>query len=282
MIVIMGATGQVGGAVLAELSKTRRDLRAISRQPRESRDGVEWVVADALDRDALAATFAGAEAVFVLNAAPPDASDVHAAAAALSDSIAGALATAAVPFGVALSSQGAHLAEGTGIVKTLHRFEQALRTARATQFTFLRPAYFMQSWVPLAQAALATGEMPAFLDPPSKAIDTVSAQDVGRLAAHALLAREPGILNVTGPDRCSDEDAARLLAELAGRPIAVASVPAAQVAAAHEAAGLGPSFAAGIAGLYEAINRDGLPFERDARTARGSSTLRDVFSPLVA
>lgn len=97
MIVIMGASGRVGGAVLDAVRGAGRAVRAISRRPREREDGVEWVVADATDPDALAGAFEGATAVFVLNAAPIDAEDVFAEADRLSASVAQALTRATIP-----------------------------------------------------------------------------------------------------------------------------------------------------------------------------------------
>lgn len=282
MFVIMGASGQVGGAALDHLVSQGRRVRAISRRPQPARQNVEWVTADALDTSALAAAFKGAEAAFVLNAAPIDAADVYAEADKLSRSIASALTLAAVPHVVALSSQGAHLHSGTGIVRTLHRFEAELRKVPGTRFTFLRPAYFMETWLPLAQAAAATGEMPSFFTPASRRIDTVSGRDVGRIAAEQLLDPQPGIVNIAGPARFGDEDAAGILSELTKRPVALSPVPASAVAGAHEAVGLGASYAAGIAALYEALNRDGLPFEPQHRQVTGTATLREVLASAVS
>lgn len=270
MIVVMGASGRVGSAVLSALSASGRPVRAISRQPRESGDGIEWVTCDALDAQDLGRAFAGADAVFLLSPVRIDSADVHADASRISAAIAEALRIAGVPHAVALSSQGAHLATGTGVVGTLHEFEDRLRQA-PTPMTFLRPAYFMENWVPFAQIAAETGELPALIDPVDKAIDTISARDVGAIAAEYLLDPRPGIVNLVGPRRYGEADAAAILARLAAREISLVPVPAEQVAAMHEAAGLGRSFAAGTAALYRAINSDTIPFQ-DAGAARRAGT----------
>ena len=162
MFVVMGATGRVGGAVLQALVDAGEPVRALCRRPPESTvSGVEWVSVDALDQQALARAFQGASGALVMNPVAPDAGDVDEQAARLSGAVAGALRAARLPHAVALSSQGAHLPSGTGIVATLHGFETALRGAE-TEMTFLLPAYFLESWLPAAQIAAATGEMPAF------------------------------------------------------------------------------------------------------------------------
>jgi uncharacterized protein YbjT (DUF2867 family) len=262
MFVVMGASGRVGGAVLKALVDAGEPVRALCRRPPESTvSGVEWVSVEALDQQALARAFQGASGAFVMNPVAPDAGDVDEQAARLSGAVAGALRAARLPHAVALSSQGAHLPSGTGIVATLHGFETALRDAE-TEMTFLRPAYFMESWLPAAQIAATTGEMPAFLTPLDRAIDCVSAGDVGRAAAGYLLQPRPGVVNLTGPRRYSEADAAAILSRQSGARISIAPVPGAAIAGIHEEAGLGPSFSAGIAAMYAALNGAGIPFEK--------------------
>lgn len=279
MITVMGASGRVGGTVLRALAGSGRRLRAISRGQGPAMPGVEWVGADAFDADSLARAFEGSDAVFVMNPIAPDAADVYADAARLSASVSKALKRAGVPYAVALCSQGAHLPEGTGVVRTLYQFEQEL-LASDVPLTRLRPAYFMESWLPLAEIAAQTGELPALLDPVDKAVPTVSVRDVGRFAAEFLLDPQPGIANLTGPRAYSDRDAAAILTRLLGRAITPAPVPADQVAPLHEMAGLGASLAEGTAALYAAMNADRVPFGPADMQRTGQTGLEDVLSVL--
>jgi uncharacterized protein YbjT (DUF2867 family) len=91
-------------------------------------------------------------AVFVMNPIAAGAEDVTRRPRSFRRRSRQALRQASVRYAVALSSQGAHLAGGTGIVTTLHDFEMALRDT-PTQIAFLRPAMFMESWIPLAGIA---------------------------------------------------------------------------------------------------------------------------------
>lgn len=69
-LAVTGATGFVGGRVL---DLADRPIRALARRPQPERLGVEWVMGDLADRDALARLCDGAEAVIhiagVVNAA---------------------------------------------------------------------------------------------------------------------------------------------------------------------------------------------------------------------
>lgn len=279
MITIMGASGRVGGAVLDTLVQAGHLVRALSRNPPpETRPNVEWQAVEASDSAALASAFAGASAVFVMNPIAAGAEDVTTQAARLSAAVAAALRQAGTRYAVALSSQGAHLARGTGIVSTLHDFEVALRDT-PTQIAFLRPAMFMESWLPAAAIASATASMPAFLAPLDRAIDAVSSVDVGRAAAGLLLSPQPGIVNLTGPRRYSERDAAAILTRQMGRSIRAEPVADTEIAAFHMAAGLGASFSEGIAGMYMALNRDGIPFEQgNARSLRCETPLETVLA----
>lgn len=280
MITVMGATGRVGTEVLRALAGKGKQVRAISRTAQTGGD-VEWISADAQDADSLARAFDGAEAVFAMNPIAPDAADVYGSAARLSASVAKALTMAQVPYVVALSSQGAQLASGTGVVVTLHDFEQALlRTG--IPMTRLRPAYFTESWQPMAAIAAETAELPAFLHPLDKAIPTISVRDVGRFAARFLCEPAPGIANLTGPRACSELDAAQVLTALLGRAVTPSPVPQDQIAPLLEQAGLGASLAEGTAALYAAINEDRVPFEPADMQLAGSTGLEQVLGPIAA
>src|SRR5690606_20498528 len=150
-LAILGASGQVGSAVVASLADDPGTcaIRMIGRRPPvQGPDGAGWVAADLRDgADALAAALAGATAVFVLNPVPPDAVDVHADGAALARTIADAVVAAGRPRVVALSGQGAHLDQGNAIVRSLHALEAAL-VATGARTTFVRATSFMQNRVP--------------------------------------------------------------------------------------------------------------------------------------
>jgi uncharacterized protein YbjT (DUF2867 family) len=63
-IVVFGATGVVGRALLPELARTH-DVVAVSRRPQEGK-GVTWTEADVLDSDAVRRAVDGAEIVYYL------------------------------------------------------------------------------------------------------------------------------------------------------------------------------------------------------------------------
>lgn len=287
MFAIMGATGQTGGAALAAVLDAGKQARAIVRNPVRARavvrEGVALAKADLDDVDALTATLTGVEAAYVLNPANVAADDVLAAAAKTGAAIAEAIRRAGVPHVVALSSSGAHRAEGTGIVQSLHDFEIALRGA-APSLTLIRATEFMENWGSVFGVALEHGVLPSMRQPLDRREETISAQDVGRQAAEELLRPHASerIVNLKGPAEYAPEDAAQALSELLGKPVTAVATPRAEWEDGLVAAGLGASYARELAALYDAMNAGRAAFEPVGETRRGSVTLKEALAGLLA
>ncbi len=286
MLAIMGATGQTGGAALAELRRRGLKARAITRDPARAAhlagEGIEIVRADAGDAASLASAFAGAEAAYVMLVPPLQAADVLAESRVAARAIAAAVRGAGVPHVVALSSAGAHLAEGNGIVRTLYDFECALAGA-APSLTVLRAGDFMDNWAAMLPLARASGVLPSARLPLDAAGETVSAHDVGCTAAALLLDRRPGtrIVNLAGPADYSAADAAAVLSRHLGRPVTAVPSSRAETVAGLRAAGAGADYAERLADLYDAINAGRMGFPPGSgEMRRGAITLAGALRPL--
>ncbi|HEV2509439.1 NmrA family NAD(P)-binding protein [Bosea sp. (in: a-proteobacteria)] len=287
MLAIMGATGQTGGAALTAALAAGHAVKAIVREPNRAGaladKGAALAKADLDDVGTLTAAFAGTDAVYVLNPVPHAAGDVFAAAAKNGAMIAEAIRRAGVPHVVALSSSGAHRAEGTGIVRALHDFEQALRGA-APSLTFIRATEFMENWGSVLGVAAEHGILPSMRQPLDTAGETVSAIDVGRQAAVELARPHAGerIVNLKGPAEYSPEDAAQALTELLGKPVLAVATPRQEWEPGLIAAGLSASHARELAGLYDAMNAGRASFEEIGETRRGSVSLKQALAGLLA
>jgi uncharacterized protein YbjT (DUF2867 family) len=283
MFVVMGVTGRVGGAALEALKQRGIASRAVSRDPgRAQALGVETVRGDAADTESLAAAFAGARAAFVMLVPPYQSRDVVAESRVMARSIADAVRTARVPHVVALSSVGAHLSAGNGIVQVLHDFEAALAGA-APSLAFLRPGEFLENWAGMLAAAREAGVLPSGKLALDKRHEAVSALDVGRVAAELLLDPQAGtrIVDLAGPAPCSARDAAAILTRLLGKPVTAVPSSREQSVAALVAAGLGADYAEKLADLDEAINAGRLDLPPGGEMRRGTVTLDAVLRRLL-
>jgi len=288
MLVMMGATGQVGGAALEALNRRGVTVRAIARDLERARplavSGIETVRGEATDTASLIAAFKGAEAAFVMLVPSMQAADVLAESLAAAQSIALAIRAAGVPHVVALSSAGADLAEGNGIVRTLHDFERALAGA-APSLVVLRPGDFMENWAAMLPAARAAGVLPSAKLPLDGAAETVSALDVGRAVAELLLDPRPGtrVVNLAGPKDYSPADAAAAVSELLGRPVMAVPSSRDETIASLQAAGASADYAAKLADLTDAVNAGRLRLEAgDGEMRRGTVTLKEALQRLVS
>lgn len=285
MFVVAGVTGNTGSATAASLLSAGLPVRVIVRHPENgeawARRGAEIVVGDLADSRSLAVAFAGAKAAFVLNPPAYTAPDLFARAARLAEAI--LLATRRAPPGrlVVLSSVGAHLSSGTGIIRTNHIFEQILDDALCP-VTFLRPAYFFENWRLGSATAAREGILPSFLAPVERAIPMVGAADIGRTAAVAMRDHStPRVLELTGPCDYSPQDAGDAFGPEFGRLVRAVAVPETEWTSILMQLGFSRRTIEGWTQLFRAFNSGTVDFEGSAFTVRrGTTALEEAVSDM--
>ena len=133
MFVVAGVTGNTGGATATALLSAGVPVRVFVRDPENAATwaarGAEVAVGDLGDPSALARAFDGAEAAYVLNPPAYTLPDLFDHARRLAEATLAATRKAGPGRLVVLSSVGAHLASGTGIILTNRLFEQILGDA---------------------------------------------------------------------------------------------------------------------------------------------------------
>jgi uncharacterized protein YbjT (DUF2867 family) len=174
-ILVTGARGHVGGAVLAELLAAGQPVRASSRDPRsgELPEGVEVVRADLTDPASLPQALAGVRKVF-LYAQPEFAEEFASAARA-----------AGVEHVVLLSSSSVLFpdAEANPIALRHLVVERALREA-GLDATFVRPGYFATNALRWESIRTERTLRTAF---PDGTMSPVHERDIAAVAVRALL-----------------------------------------------------------------------------------------------
>ncbi|WP_026870837.1 NAD(P)H-binding protein [Inquilinus limosus] len=284
MFAIIGATGRVGGAAARELRRRGRAVRAVVRDPGRAgalaEAGCEVAVADIADAPALTAALRGAEGVLAIVPLPPSRGDAAAEVRGLVGSLARSLEAARPPRTVAISDYGAQHAAGTGITLLFHHLEQ--RLGGLPGIAFLRSAEHMENWARSLRAVMATGVLASLHHPLDKRFPTVSAPDVGLIAADLLDAAEapPRILHAEGPQRYTALDVAAALAAPLGRPVQAVALPRGQWDQALSAGGLGEGYVRLITDLYDAHNAGRIEAE-GGEVRRGATPLAEVLAALV-
>lgn len=192
-ITVMGASGRTGGAIARRLLDAGLQLRVLARRaeplaPLAAR-GARVLTGTADDATFLAAAFAGADAVYTLMPFDPAAAGYAERQQRQGEAIAQALRASGVRRVVALSSLGAEVPRGTGVLEALHAQEARLRAIPGLDLLLLRPAYYMDNLVEQLPAIRANGAWTDTLDP-GRAQPFVATADVAAAAAQALIARD--------------------------------------------------------------------------------------------
>lgn len=212
MIVVCGATGQVGSAVVTELLGAAHEVRALVQPgmaiPWPDRAGLDVSVADFDDATAMRAAIGGAKALFMMS--PPDQRQVEWQQIQID-----AAQAAGVTRVVKLSA----FDTGPDTRLTMGRWhwagEQALRASRLP-YAILRPQYFMENLLH-DEMRLRAGVVPTFIED-GRPVGMVAAADVGSVAAALLVSGELDgqVLVPTGPAAITTADVASALSGVLG------------------------------------------------------------------
>lgn len=223
-ILVVGATGKTGGAVVAQLRERGWPVRAIvrsrdARSQQLDRLGVETVVADLFDPEQMLAAMGGTgRAYYCLPFHPhtiqSTAAFVAAARASKLEAIVGLSQWLASPNHPSLHTRQLWLAE------------QMLATIPGVAHVTLNPGYFADSYLRLIDFAALLGIFPVLTGrsrnaPPSN-------EDIARVAVALLMApdRHAGqSYRPTGPTLLSAYDMAKVVRRVLGSPVFTVNMP---------------------------------------------------------
>jgi uncharacterized protein YbjT (DUF2867 family) len=247
--------------------------------------GCEVLIADLGDEASIRRALEGAQAVQVLCPVPYGAADPVAQMRHTIATTARALGDHPHLHVLALSDYGAELAAGTGITMLYREMEAKFREV-APRLTLLRSAAHMQNWVRVLPVALSSGQLPTLQNPIDLRLPTVSASDVGIVAAQLLLDEPAGngvrVVSVEAVQRYSADDAARALGEACRRDIRAHALPRAEWSAALLRAGMNPRTADLIIETNDAQNDGRIGAEHGTERRFGPTGLGDVMAQLIA
>ncbi|MGH6691395.1 MAG: NAD(P)H-binding protein [Gammaproteobacteria bacterium] len=215
MILVFGATGNVGGAVVRELAAAGAPVRAVVRDPHRASlpPGVDVVAGDLGEAVTLRQALAGVDAAFLLSGYDGI------------DSLVSEMPAAGVRRVVLLSSSAAPTGDLSNAVARYHIVsEQAVRDS-GVAWTFLQPNSFMTNafqWIP----QLRDGDVvrAPFAD---VAVSTIDPADIGAVAVRGLLSAdlEGRSLRLSGPEALRPADRVRILGTALVRDLRFESVP---------------------------------------------------------
>lgn len=289
LFTVMGATGHTGGGTARRLLAAGARVRAIGRNPDKlaalARAGAEVRAGDSRDPAFLADAFRGADGAYTLLATDRQAPDYAARQREEGEAIASALRESGLRRVVALSSLGADLPSGTGVILGLHAQEERLKAIEGIDLLLLRPVSFFENFYD-ALGMIREAGMLADTVAPELPTPMVATDDIAEAAARALLARDwrgVAVQELLGPRDLSHAEAARLIGQAIGRPgLPYVQLGEADMREALLGAGLSPSFVALYLEMTRAFN-SGLIGSQGRRHAGNTTATRfEDFLPALA
>jgi uncharacterized protein YbjT (DUF2867 family) len=209
MILVTGATGNVGGEVVRALAEQGQEVGALSRKPPQVPwpDGVQSVIGDLGEPDSFAASLPGVTAAFLMAGYPNEADLLR------------RLAEAGAQRVVLLSANSAVHGDLENVVSRYHVLSERAVRESDLGWTLLRPVSFMSNtlqWTGQLQDGDQVEE--PFADVPVAVIDP---GDIAAVAAQALITgdHDGATYRLTGPQRLYPSDRAQILSTVLGRSI---------------------------------------------------------------
>lgn len=232
MIVVTAPTGRIGSKLLPRLLAAGAPLRLISRHPDtlapEVREQVEVVTGSHGDRDVMMDALDGADALFWLVLADPQAPSVEAAFTDFTRAAVEAIQKHQVGYVVSISAlgRGTAYAGKAGLV-TGSLAQDELIAGTGTNHRALTLPGFMDNvlWqLPLIK------DQGVFVEaqPADLALPRIATADIASVAASLLLERSwtgSAEMPLLGPEDLSHNDMATIMSEVLERPISYREVP---------------------------------------------------------
>ncbi len=221
MILISGASGNAGRAVLHAALELNLPVRAMYRSDQEAAkapDGVSVVIADFSERESLLRALDGIEQAFVVCGPIPQLVE-------LESNMIDACKTAGVRHIVLNSALGAGRFEKS--FPSWHTKVEAKLRETGLGYTILRPNGFMQNILAFNAESIRTDH--AFYAAMGEArTSLVDVRDVGAVAAKVLA--KPDLhaaktYELNGPEAVSNADVAERISHIVGRKIAYVDIP---------------------------------------------------------
>ncbi len=270
-IVITGALGHISKPLAIELVQKGHTVTVISSKPERQKDieaiGASAAIGKMEDADFLAASFKGADIVYVMEVLAPDAYfdknvDVNAAITSIGSNYKKAIHASGVKRVVHLSSIGAHTGTGNGMLAFHYNVENILKQLPDdVSIKFMRPVgfyYNMFAFIPSikAHSAIISNYGGNEKEP------WVSPLDIAAVIAEEMEKPFNGReIRYIASDEASPDEVAIILGEAIGQPgLEWRVIPDEQMLNGMVAAGMNPQTARGLVEM-NAARSNGVLYE---------------------
>jgi uncharacterized protein YbjT (DUF2867 family) len=250
MILITGATGNVGRELVKQLSEKGVALRVVTRDESKVKHldpSIERVIGDFGDETVADRAVQGVDRIFMF---PLITEEDHRSNTLLLKKA----KKSGVKQVVMLSSIGAESSMLSKIGE-IHRTKEVLVEESGIPWTFVRPGAFMTNsyqWQPTIKS-----EGKVFSPTGEGKVAPISPKDIASVLAVALTSpgHEGKTYTLTGPELLSAREQVDILSKAIGKPIACVDVPASAAAEGMRRSGYPPFIVEGLSGMWESVKK---------------------------
>jgi uncharacterized protein YbjT (DUF2867 family) len=262
-VIVTGSLGNISKPLAHELVQKGHTVTVISSKPEKQTDiealGATAAIGSLEDVDFLVSTFTGADAVYCM--VPPNNYfdlnlDLLAYYRRLGNNYARAIEQSGVKRLVNLSSIGAHLKQGSGILLGAHDVEQILNERSSdVAITHLRPTSFYYNLFGYIETIKAVGSISANYGADDE-IPWVSPIDIAAVIAEEIATPLAGRkVRYVASEELTGNETARILGAAIGKPdLKWIIISDAQMLGGLESAGMNPQIAAGLVEMYASLH----------------------------
>lgn len=221
-VIVTGSLGNISQPLAKELAEKGHTVTVISSRPEKQKDiealGATAAIGSLEDADFLESTFTGADALYAM--VPPNLAvpDVRAYYRNIGSKYAQAIEKSGVKHVVHLSSMGAQLDKGTGLILGSHDVEGILNELQNIAVTHLRPGYFYYNLYHFADMIKGAGFIGANYGGDDNIV-MVDTKDIAAAAAEELVKTATGKnVRYVASGEYTGNEAARILGTAIGKP----------------------------------------------------------------
>ncbi len=281
MFLITGITGKVGGAAARGLLQGGKQVRALVRDEAKASawaaQGVELMEGEWEDAAVMTQALRGVEGAYLMMPPVQAPSPDFREAKALIAGYQAALAKAAPPKVVALSSMGSEKTSGLGLITSTALFEEALRS-EPFPIAFVRAGSFYENYLFGLQAGQG-GTLPIFYAPMDRKLPMVATQDIGAEVARLLTTNWTGKRYVELGSMVSADDLAAELGQALGRDVRAQAIPREAWAATLEQMGTPKGSTWAFEEMIDAVNSGWIGFGVEGTEhVTGTTAAREIFA----
>jgi uncharacterized protein YbjT (DUF2867 family) len=292
-VLVTGSLGNISKPLTKELVQKGHHVTVISSNKEKQTDiealGATAAIGSLEDVNFLVSTFTGADAVYTM-VPPNDYFDLNLDLVAyyrrLGNNYAQAIGQSGVKRVVNLSSIGAHLDKGSGILLGAHDVEQILNELSSdVAITHLRPTSFYYNLFGYVDTIKAAGSIAANYGADDK-IPWVSPIDIAAVIAEEIATPLVGRkVRYVASEELTGNETARILGAAIGKlDLKWMIISDSQMLGGLESAGMNPQIAAGLVEMYASLHSGLLAedYYRNQPTVMGKVKLADFATEFAA